>query len=223
METAIIYTRVSTEDQAQKGYSLRDQTAKLLKYCEDRGIKIVKHFEDDYSAKTFDRPEFQKLLGFVKHNKGMVNKLIVIKWDRFSRNLQEALNMISLLYQLGIVVDAIEQPLDDSIPESLLMKAMYLAAPQVENLRRSLNTKSGMRKALKEGRWLGHAPIGYRNGRDENNKPVLIKTEKADLILEAYKHYATGLYEKEQLRKLLKEKGLNLTKQSFCEMLNNPL
>ena len=53
MQTAIIYTRVSTDDQAEKGFSLRDQKDKLVKYCDANGIEVLKHFEDDgYSAKT---------------------------------------------------------------------------------------------------------------------------------------------------------------------------
>ncbi len=223
MQTAIIYTRVSTDEQAQKGYSLRDQAAKLEKYCIDRGIEIVNHFQDDYSAKTFERPEFKRLVSFVKKNKGKVNKLIVVKWDRFARNMEAALNMISLMLHYGVTVEAIEQPLDDSIPENYLMKAFYLAAPQVENHRRSLNTISGMRKALKEGRWIGHAPFGYKNTRDENNKPILQKSDKAELVLEAFELYATGLYEREILRKNLGLKGMNLSKQSFSEMLCNVL
>ena len=223
MQTAIIYTRVSTDEQAQKGYSLRDQAAKLERYCSDKEIEIVKHFQDDFSAKTFERPEFKKLVEFVKKNRGVINKLIVIKWDRFARNMEAALNMISLLLQYGVTVEAIEQPLDDSIPENYLMKAFYLAAPQVENHRRSLNTISGMRKALKEGRWMGPAPFGFKNDRDENNKPILQRSEKAELVLEAFKLYSTGIYEKEQVRKVLSLKGMYLTKQAFSEMLNNPL
>jgi DNA invertase Pin-like site-specific DNA recombinase len=58
---------VSTDEQAEKGYSLRDQKAKLEKYCEDKGYEIIKHYEDDHSAKTFERPEFQKMLEFIKN------------------------------------------------------------------------------------------------------------------------------------------------------------
>ncbi|MBI2730503.1 MAG: recombinase family protein [Sphingobacteriales bacterium] len=163
MATAIIYTRVSTDEQAEKGYSLRDQKQRLERHCNANGIEVVKHFEDDHSAKTFDRPEFKKLIEYIKKNKGLVKKLLIVKWDRFSRNLEASLNMITQLVKLGISVEAIEQPLDESVPENLLMKAFYLAAPQVENARRSLNTTNGMRKALKEGRYVSTAPYGFKN------------------------------------------------------------
>jgi len=65
MANVIIYTRVSTDEQAEKGYSLRDQQAKLEKYCAEKGFEIIKHYQDDHSAKTFERPEFQKMLEFI--------------------------------------------------------------------------------------------------------------------------------------------------------------
>ena len=55
---AIIYTRVSTYDQAESGYSLEDQEARLRDFCEGKNIEIVRHFQEDVSAKIFDRPEF---------------------------------------------------------------------------------------------------------------------------------------------------------------------
>jgi DNA invertase Pin-like site-specific DNA recombinase len=116
MQTAIIYTRVSTEEQNEKGYSLADQEDKLRRFCQNKGIEIIQHFQDAHSAKTFDRPEFKNLLSFIKKNKGLVKKLLVVKWDRFSRNMEASLTMISQLFKLGVTVEALEQPLDDSVP-----------------------------------------------------------------------------------------------------------
>lgn len=70
MQTAIIYTRVSTEEQNEKGYSLADQEDKLRRFCQNKGIEIIQHFQDAHSAKTFDRPEFKNLLSFIKKIKG---------------------------------------------------------------------------------------------------------------------------------------------------------
>jgi hypothetical protein len=55
--------------------------------------------------------------------------------------------MINTLRKLGVKPQAIEQPLDLQIPENKMMLAFYLAAPEVENDRRSLNVIHGMRRA----------------------------------------------------------------------------
>ena len=43
------------------------------------------------------------------------------------------------------------------------MLAVYLATPEVENDRRAINVANGMRRARVEGRWMGPAPLGYKN------------------------------------------------------------
>lgn len=90
MKKAIIYTRVSTDDQADRGYSLPYQEERLRKYCELNNIMIVAHHQDDHSAKTFDRPEFKKLLTFCKKNPGDVDLLLFTNWSRFSRNAADS-------------------------------------------------------------------------------------------------------------------------------------
>ncbi len=73
MKNVIIYTRVSTDEQAEKGFSLRHQKEQLENYCNQNGYHIMAHFQDDYSAKNFSaRPEFQKLLRFAKANQNKV-------------------------------------------------------------------------------------------------------------------------------------------------------
>src|SRR6186713_3103690 len=96
-----------------------------------------------------------------------------IKWDRFSRNAGDAYQMINQLKKLGVEPQAIEQPLDLSIPENKMMLAFYLAAPEVENDRRALNTFFGMRRAKKEGRYMGTAPAGYINVTDPSGKKMI--------------------------------------------------
>ena len=223
MKKAIIYTRVSTEEQNEKGYSLADQEEKLRIYCKNHEIEIVQHFQDAHSAKTFDRPEFNNLIHFINKNKGLVNTLLVVKWDRFSRNLEGSLTMISYLVKLGVSVEALEQPIDDSVPENLLMKAFYLAAPQVENQRRSMNTTNGMRKAQKEGRYVSLAPYGYANARDAMNKPCIVPSKLAPLIKKSFELCATGTYQTEILRREMFVKGLRISSSQFSQMLRNPI
>jgi len=60
MQTAVIYTRVSTDDQRDNGFSLQDQEKRLKDYCKQKNYQIVGHYQEDYSAKTFKRPAFNK-------------------------------------------------------------------------------------------------------------------------------------------------------------------
>ena len=97
-KTAVIYTRVSTDAQAEKGYSLRDQEDKLRKYCEHSNITILEHFQEDHSAKDFNRPEWKLLIDYLRKNKNDIDYFMFAKWDRFSRNMEASSKlMLSLI------------------------------------------------------------------------------------------------------------------------------
>jgi DNA invertase Pin-like site-specific DNA recombinase len=76
---AIIYIRVSTDEQADKGYSLQHQIERLEKYCEIHNIEVAAIFKEDYSAKTFNRPEFTKLLTMLKKNSKKEKSIAITK------------------------------------------------------------------------------------------------------------------------------------------------
>src|SRR5476651_1086838 len=133
MRIADLYIRVSTDEQADKGYSQRLQEDVLLKYCAINTVKVRKIIFEDHSAKTFERPEWKKLLAELKKYKGKTDLVLFTKWDRFSRNASDAYQMISILRKIGVEPQAIEQPLDMNVPENKMMLAVYLTTPEIEN------------------------------------------------------------------------------------------
>src|SRR5580692_674878 len=193
MEIADLYIRVSTDEQAEKGYSQRNQEEILRKYCELNAIQIRKQIFEDHSAKTFNRPKWNDLLLDLRKNKGKSDIILFTKWDRFSRNAGDAYQMINTLRKLGIEPQAVEQPLDLSIPENKMMLAFCLAAPEVENDRRALNVFHGMRRAKKEGRCMGIAPVGYINKTDEAGRKFIAPEEPfASIVRWSFEQVAEG-------------------------------
>jgi site-specific DNA recombinase len=221
-QKAILYTRVSTDEQ-NDGYSPLDQKERLIKYCDQQGIEIVGFYHDDESGKTFDRPQWINIMTFIKKHKGTVDLILFIKWDRFSRNVAEAYIAIRDLRKYGVEPQAIEQPLNFEIPESKIMLAVYLAAPEVDNDRRALNIFHGIRRGKKEGRWLGGRPRGYKNSIDENKKPIVIPEggKQEELVKEAFALFATGMYAIDDLRRKMNGKGLMCSRQAFWLLLRN--
>lgn len=191
MTTAIIYIRVSTDEQAQKGYSQRSQEEKLNKYCRDNHIEIVQTIFEDHSAKSFERPAWAAMMKQLNMNKAIRPHIILFtRWDRFSRNTANAYYMISHLQKLGIELQATDQPLDMSIPENKVLLAMYIVTAEVENDRRSLNIKQGIHKAKKEGRYMGRAPIGYLNiSLPDGTKTIVPREPEATLIKKVFEGF----------------------------------
>ncbi len=223
-EVADLYVRVSTDEQAHTGFSQRHQEEMLVKFCELKSIRIRRIIFEDYSAKSFNRPEWNKMLAEYRKRKGLVDKILFLKWDRFSRNAGDSYAMISVLNKLGIEPQAIEQPLDLSVPENKMMLAFYLAAPEVENARRSMNVSSGMRRARKEGRHMGNAPIGYCNKVTETGKKhIAPKEPEASIIRWAFTELASGSTNVLALYNEAKAKGLGCSKNNFWNLIQNPV
>ncbi len=221
---ADLYVRVSTDEQADKGYSQRNQEEMLRKYCDNHSVTIRNIIYEDHSAKSFNRPEWKKLIQQLKKYRNRINLILFTKWDRFSRNAGDAYQMINILRDLDVEPQAIEQPLDLSIPENKMMLAFYLAAPEVENDRRALNVFYGMRRAKKEGRYMGLAPVGYKNKVDEaGNKYIEPKENDASTLQWAFEQLAKGVFNTAQVWKKAKEKGLKCSKNAFWQLIRNPL
>jgi hypothetical protein len=132
--------------------------------------------------------------------------------------------MINILRKLGVEPQAIEQPLDLSVPENKMMLAFYLAAPEVENDRRALNTFHGMRRARKEGRYMGVAPVGYVNRiTDDGTKYIAFHEPHASIMKWAFTEIAQGVYSVEEVWRQARRMGLKCGKTSFWRALENPV
>lgn len=224
MKVADLYVRVSTDEQADKGYSQRNQEEVLRKYCRTNAIEIRNVIYEDHSAKSFNRPEWKKLILNLKKYKNKIDIVLFTKWDRFSRNAGDAYQMINTLRKLGADPQAIEQPLDLSIPENKMMLAFYLAAPEVENDRRALNVFHGMRRAKKEGRYMGLAPTGYSNKiTSDGRKYIEPREPDASILKWAFEELSKGIFNTEQIYHQAKEKGLKSSKTNFWVVIRNPL
>ncbi|MDR6546756.1 DNA invertase Pin-like site-specific DNA recombinase [Chryseobacterium rhizosphaerae] len=81
----------------------------------------------------------------------------------------DAYKMLERLQNMKVSIQAIEQQIDFSIPESKIMLAMYWATSEVENDKRSHNIRLGMQKA----RWINKAPLGYRNKITSDGKKYI--------------------------------------------------
>lgn len=225
MQIADLYIRVSTDEQADKGYSQRDQHERLERYCHQNQITIGQVIFEDHSAKNFNRPEWTRYINYIKKRNLKSNLVLFTKWDRFSRNAGDAYQMIKLLLNNNISPQAIEQPLDMSIPENKMMLAIYLAAPEVENDRRALNTFYGMRRAQKEGRLMGTASYGYINKcTEDGRKFVALKEPEASNMRWAFNEIAKGKYATNQIRlKMNKMEGAKISSTSFYRAIKNPV
>jgi len=217
----VIYNRVSTDMQAEFGYSLEYQNDAIRSYCLRKGYNILQSYNEDFSAKKFDnRPEWNKLFNFIKSSNGLIQRVVMLRHDRFSRNMSLSFTVEEKLRKLGCIVEFTEGNIDADVPESLVMRAIQYALPQIENERNSKRTKEGIHRARLNGCVAGKAPKGYRNiflGKDSTMEP----NELAPTIVEAFTKMSTGIYSAEDVRKWLNFKGMAISKNQFPNMIRN--
>ena len=216
----ICYKRVSTDDQADRGFSLQHQEKMLTQYCEINNHNLVGMYTEDCSGKSFDRPEWKKIISYIKKNKGKVDVILCLRWDRFSRNHYDALTTIKELFKVNVIVNCVEQPLDLTNPDNKVLLSLYLTIPEVENDKNSIRTTEGSRRARIEGCWTGTAPRGYLNYRDDK-KSTLRASPDAPLIVQAFEKMASGGYSAEEVRRWINGQGIKLSKQSFLNIIRN--
>lgn len=90
------YVRVSTEEQAEDGYSIAEQIESIQRWCRDEGHSPATVFIDDgYSAKDMKRPDIIALLEAVKQKKYDI--VVTTKLNRLSRNLLDILETIRMI------------------------------------------------------------------------------------------------------------------------------
>jgi DNA invertase Pin-like site-specific DNA recombinase len=163
--SGVIYTRVSSREQEQEGFSLDAQSKLLREYAERNGLKTVRTFEDVETAKTAGRKQFGEMITFLKRN-GMCRTLLVEKTDRLYRNFKDAVTLEELDIEIHFVKEA--QVLSrDSKSQVKFMHDIRLAVARnySENLREEVN--KGMYEKASQGTYPARAPFGYRNNKEK--------------------------------------------------------
>ena len=225
-KTAILYRRVSTTDQKENGNSLNRQIHSLRDFADRNNMTVLREYQEDYSAKDFERPEFNKLRSFVRENKKDIDYVLLTNWDRFSRNTYEALGVIGEMQSLGIEINCVESWIDYDDPAQVFSQKIYLGGAEMDNQIKSKKVKLNMRQGLKEGRWNRAQPLGYIKGRDPSNpkRPLMqIDPMKGELVRELFEDFALGVHSQSDLRKMDKYKSLKLSKSNLSRILKNPI
>ena len=221
----IIYCRVSTDEQRQ-GTSVDVQEERLKAYCACKGYNIINMPEfcdckEDESAKTFDkRPVMQSILKYIRKNRGKVQKLLFLRWNRFSRDVIEAPSVVGDLLKIGVEPNAIEEELNYESSSWPVLLGAYIGIAQSDNIARSLATIDGIRATLKSGKCSNKAPRGYKNVRESKHHCyVVINEEAAKPIRTAFIELSKGVISANYARKRYCP---HIPESTFLDMLRNP-
>jgi len=215
MKNALIYCRVSTEEQAKEGYSLDAQEKFCAKFAENDDYRIVEVFRDEgKSATNLDRPALQDLLSKCQQDDS-IDAVFVQETDRLARNTKDHLTIRAVLQKAGVKLISVAQPMLDDSPEGNMIDTILASVNQFQSDLNSRKTKKGLQERFDQGWWPGWVPLGYINvavggNADGRKAKKIVKNdpEKWDLIKEVFKLYLTDNYSVLEINDALYKKGL---------------
>tara|TARA_B100000508_G_C11465630_1_gene282070 strand:+ start:17729 stop:18982 length:1254 start_codon:yes stop_codon:yes gene_type:complete len=221
---AIIYTRVSTKEQADTNTSLSTQKRYCENYAKSHGFEIVKYFGGTHeSAKSDDRKAFKAMLKFAKQSKS-VGYIIVYSYDRFSRTGSSAAQITSELQKHGIQVKAVTQEVDTESPSGKFQQNLFYMFSQFDNELRRDKTITAMTDLVKKGYWPWKPPRGYEN-LNKYQRAVdwdIAITEEGKLLKKAFKWKVSGTYSNAEIVKKLNKQGMEIDERRIHEIFKNP-
>jgi site-specific DNA recombinase len=110
----VIYLRVSTKEQADKGLSIPAQRQACVRHVRDHGWELVDEYSDQgESARTADRPQLQALLARIQHD-GDIDAVVVHKLDRLARNMEDHIAIRALLRRGGVALVSITENVEET-------------------------------------------------------------------------------------------------------------
>lgn len=183
---AVIYARVSTTDQADRGFSLPTQIEACCAWAREHNYEVPEHyiFSEDYTGMSLHRPELAKLRELAQQH--LIQAVIVYDQDRLSRKLAHQLLLSEEFDDADVPVYVLSMPMTEKTPETQLFSNMRGVFAEYERAKILERTMRGMRGRAKAGRPPGgRVPLGYRS----TGTVYEIHPEEAALVEQIFRHY----------------------------------
>ncbi len=183
-----IYCRVSTEEQANEGYSISAQLNTLRQYTKMYGWEVAEEYVDEgISGKNIKgRPAMKRLVADVEKDK--FQAVLVWKISRLSRNMLDTLTLLDKFEDYGVKFISYSENFDTGSPIGRLVVQLMASIAEMERNTLSENVKLGMKQRALEGSWNGGTVFGY----DTIDKELVINQKEAEVVQVIYTLYASG-------------------------------
>lgn len=190
MKRAIIYARVSTDEQTA-GYSIKTQIDAMRKYCAENGFSVVGEYTEDFTGTKIDRPELNRLREHAAREP--IDAVIVYDIDRLARKS---------IYQMLIEEEFERRDMRviyvngqyENTDEGRLQKQIRASIAEYERAKILERSKRGKRgKALSGFVLVGaRAPYGYRVKSEPHKAWFEIDEDEAAIVRLVYEWYTKG-------------------------------
>ncbi|MCX6706392.1 MAG: recombinase family protein [Candidatus Woesebacteria bacterium] len=204
---AVIYTRVSTTEQAQGKISIPEQIESCKKAIVDRGWELVNqpYIDSGISGHLLEeRKGLQDLLRDARLHKF---DLVVVKdFDRFARNRALATIVREELKELFIQTHALNTPVEPKDPKTydptdddlgIMVEGYSDTMSEIERNKIRRRMMMGKLAVAKDGRIPNNVPYGYKIKRyfdtdGRVKRKILVNEEEAKIVRWIFDQYIKG-------------------------------
>lgn len=221
MKTAL-YIRVSTREQAERGFSIGGQEERLLNYAKAKDFDDTETYIDDgFSGSSLNRPQITRLIQDVKKRK--LSTVIVFKLDRLSRSQKDTLHLIEDVFnKYDVAFISLNESFDTSTPFGRAMVGMLSVFAQLERENIKERVELGKKEKAKKGLWNGgrsnHLGYNYADGK------FTVDPYEAEVVKEIYALSLKG-YGNGRIMRMINEKykGVVRSLSTINRTLENPI
>lgn len=233
--TAIYVRRsVSDSDKDNNSLSIDSQKADCIKSL-GKGEEYRIYCDDGKSGKDIaHRPSFQQMMSDAKD--GLIECIIVKKYDRFSRNMREYLNVTDLLDSFGVSVVSLTEPFNTATKEGRMMRNTLLNFAEFERetiagrVADAYSTRS-LETGFYQGGKIYYGYMPERRTVNGKNGSVLVPSDKADVVRMAYQLYKAPETSLADILNYFRSNGIdvnrtaksNMDRSHFSRILESPL
>lgn len=216
-----LYARVSTDRQAEEGYSIDIQKERLVGYIlsvfGDKEYTYELFIDDGYSGGSLDRPEMKRMISKIEGGGG--THVVVYKLDRLSRSQKDTLYLIEDVFLANnVAFVSIMESFNTATAFGRAVVGILSVFAQLERENIFERTRSGMQKRVEAGFWPGGGGVPFGYDYDES-QGILVPNSDADTVRSVYDLYLQG-YSLQRIANMLNLKYDKLAQQILCRKTN---
>ena len=194
--TSVIYCRVSSAAQMQKGHGIASQETRCREFARMKGYEVAEVFTDEaVSGGLITRPGMQAMLTFLRANRRSGAWVVLIDdISRLARDIRAHLDLRGAIAKAGARLESPSVEFGED-SDSILVENLLASVSQHQREKNAEQTKNRMRSRIMNGYWPFVSCMGFRHVSKPGEGRVLERDEPiASIIQEALEGYAAGRF-----------------------------
>jgi site-specific DNA recombinase len=188
---AILYTRVSTDEQARSGYSLAQQLEALRDYAAREGYEVLEEIADPgQSGASLERPGMDRVRELVAG--GGVSVVLAQDLDRISREPWHYEYLRSVFEDYGTELRSLDDGADDS-PMGEFMSYIRRGVAKLEKTEIAKRTRRGKLQKAKEGKVVATMKPPYGFSYNATRDGLVVNEREMAVVESIFRMAAEGL------------------------------